>query len=117
MNTFVHRRACGQPLHAQTTACPHCGAPQQQPDAAALPSVGSPALAIVSCATGVLTLVALLSDEIPVDRDELLGGLVLTLTAITCGVLSVYHQKPGRFAAVVGLVTAGIGLLICIANL
>ncbi|MNV51928.1 hypothetical protein D3C71_1439940 [compost metagenome] len=66
---------------------------------------------------GVLTLLGLLSDGSPADRDELLGGFCLSLIAIVCGALSIYHQKPGRAAAVVGLVTAGIALLICLANL
>ncbi|MNL25592.1 hypothetical protein D3C87_1470780 [compost metagenome] len=66
---------------------------------------------------GVLTLLGLLSDGSPADRDELLGGFCLSLIAVVCGALSIYHQKPGRVAAVVGLVTAGIALLICLANL
>lgn len=117
MNTFVHCRACGQPLHAQAAACPYCGAPQQQPAAAVLPPTGSPTLAIASCVIGVLTLLAVLTDGFPADRDELLGGFGLTLTAIVCGGLCLHHQKPGRAAAVVGLVTAGVSLLICLTNL
>jgi len=115
---LVHCRECGQPLHVEATACPHCGAPQRD---AANGVVSKPAsglvLAIVSCVLGVLTLLGLLSDGSAADRDELLGGFCLSLIAIACGVLSIYHQKPGRIVAVVGLVTAGIALLICLANL
>lgn len=118
METFVHCRACGQPLHAQAGACPYCGAPQQLPAVAVLRPAGSPALAVVSCVVdGVLVLLAVLPDGAPSDRDELVGGFGLALTAIVCGVLSIYHQKPGRIAAVVGLGAVGIGLPICIANL
>ncbi|BEP54064.1 MULTISPECIES: hypothetical protein [unclassified Variovorax] len=118
MEISVYCRACGEPLHALAMACPHCGAPQPNvAGGAASKPAGSPVLAIVSCVLGVLTLLGLLSDGSPADRDELLGGFFLSLIAIVCGVLSIYHQKPGRVAAVVGLVTAGIGLLICLANL
>jgi hypothetical protein len=117
LEKFVHCRVCGQPLHAQAGACPYCGAPQSQAVAAIPTPAGSPALAIVSCVVGALVLPAVLADGTPPDHDELLGGFGLALTAIVCGVLSTYHQKPGRTAAVIGLVTAGIGLLICIANL
>lgn len=113
MTTFVHCRACGQPLHVQATACPYCGAPQQPVGAAPTPA-GSPALAIVSCVSGVLMLLAVLPDGAPSDQDELVGGIGLALTAIVCGVLSIYHQKASRAAAVAGLVTAGIGLLVCL---
>ncbi|MCY1199123.1 hypothetical protein D9M72_105190 [compost metagenome] len=118
MEISVYCRACGEPLHVQATACPHCGAPQ--PSAAGVTfsnPAGGPVLAIVSCVLGVLTLLGLLSDGSPADRDELLGGFCLSLIAIVCGALSIYHQKPGGVAAVVGLVTAGIALLICLANL
>lgn len=109
MTSFVHCRACGQPLHAQAAACPYCGAPQQQqPAAAVLASTGSLALAIVSCVIGVLTLLAVMTDGLPADRDELLGGFGLALTVIVCGGSCFYHQKPGRAVAVIGLVTAGI---------
>ncbi|MBJ2154580.1 hypothetical protein [Variovorax sp. IB41] len=116
MTTFAHCRACGQSLHTRAAVCPYCGAPQQQVVAAS-PSAGSPALGIVSCVLGVLMLLAVLTDGFPSDRDELLGAFGLTLTAVICAGLSTYHQKPGRIAAAVGLVAAGIGLLICIANL
>lgn len=116
--TFVHCRACGEPLHVQATACPHCGAPQPSADVPAVSKpAGNPAPSIVSCVTGALMLLAVMSDGFPSDRDELLGALSLSLIAIVCGALSIHHQKPGRTAAVVGLVTAGIALLICLANL
>ena len=118
MSTVAYCRACGEPLHEQATTCPYCGAPQQlQPTMAASASPGSPALAIVSCVLGVLMLLAVLTDGFPSDRDELLGAFGLTLTGVVCAGLSIHHQKPGRISAAVGLVTAGIGLLICIANL
>ena len=118
MTALVHCRACREPLHALAMACPHCGAPRPNATAGAVAKpAGGPALAIVSCVLGVLTLLGLLSDGSPADRDELLGGFSLSLIAIVCGALSIYHQKPGRTAAVVGLVTAGIALLICLANL
>ncbi|QFZ83521.1 DUF4190 domain-containing protein [Variovorax paradoxus] len=118
MKGLVHCRACGEPLHVQATACPHCGAPQRDAASGAVSkSAGGLVLAIVSCVLGVLTLLGLLSDGGPADRDELLGGLCLSLIAIVCGALSIYHQKPGRTAAVVGLVTAGAALLVCLANL
>ncbi|TSD56422.1 DUF4190 domain-containing protein [Variovorax sp. KBS0712] len=117
MTGLVHCRGCAQRLHAEAAACPHCGAPQAgaTPDIVSKPA-GSPVLAIVSCVLGVLTLLGLLSDGSPADRDELLGGFCLSLIAIVCGALSIYHQKPGRTAAVVGLVTAGIGLLVCLGS-
>ncbi|BEP70900.1 MULTISPECIES: hypothetical protein [unclassified Variovorax] len=118
MTALVHCRACGEPLHALAMACPRCGAPQPNvAGGAASKPAGSPVLAIVSCVLGVLTLLGLLSDGSPADRDELLGALGFSLGATVCGALSIYHQKPGRTAAVVGLVTAGISLLVCLANL
>ncbi|MDP9996469.1 hypothetical protein J2W28_006952 [Variovorax boronicumulans] len=118
METSVFCRACGQSLRLKAAACPHCGAPQHlQPTTTASAPPGSPALAIVSCVLGVLMLLAVLTDGFPSDRDELLGAFGLTLTAVVCAGLSIYHRNPGRIAAVGGLVTAGIGLLICIANL
>lgn len=118
MTALVHCRACGEPLHVRATACPHCGAPQRDAaDSAAAKPAGGAVLPIVSCVLGALTVLGLLSDGSPADRDELLGGFCLSLIAIVCGALSIYHQKPGRPAAVVGLVTAGIALLICLTNL
>jgi hypothetical protein len=114
MTTFVHCRECGQPLHAQAGACPYCGAPQQQQQPVAAVSVpaGSPMLTIASCVVGAVALLATLADGFPSDREELRGGFGVALAAIACGVLSIYHLKPGRVAAVVGLVTAAIGSLI-----
>jgi hypothetical protein len=115
MEAFVYCRACGQSLHAQAAACPYCGAPQLL--APSLRPPGSPALGIVACVVGVLVLMAMLADGAPPDNDELCGAIGLALVAIVCGVLSIYYRRPGHAAAVVGLATAGVGLLIALSNL
>ena len=109
----VYCRGCGKSIHADAVSCPHCGAQQLTTGAVS----GSPALAIVSCVMGVLLIISILLADAAWDHDAFVGGTALSLLALVCGALSLHQQNPSKSTAVIGLVTAGISLLICIGNL
>lgn len=75
------------------------------------------ALSITACVIGVITLLSALGVNSLWSRDEVIGVVFLSLIAAVCGGLSLFHQKPSKSTAVIGLVLAGMSLLICVGNL
>ena len=116
MTDLAYCRGCGEKIHREAPACPQCGAPQT----AALPSAalatGNPALAIVSCVVGIVALLAVGMDDSEMDRDTLVGGYLFVSVALVCGCFSLHYRTRGFAAAVVGLVTAGISLLLLLGS-
>ncbi len=110
--SFNYCRGCGQQIHPQAPACPHCGAPQTLD-----PPIrrGSIAPAIASCVFGCAALLGALSAD-EWGRDEVIGLLGFVLIAVVCGVIELTQQKASRATAIVGLTTAGIALLIGISS-
>lgn len=114
VSNLIYCRGCGAQIHETATSCPKCGAMQVQTSKANLND--HTALSITSCVLGVVVLIGAFGVDAPWDRDEVVGTVFLVLIASICGGLSLHQEKPSKSTAVIGLVTAGIGLLICIGN-
>jgi hypothetical protein len=100
-------RHCGQSLHLTATACPKCGA--IQPDAPS--SKTTAALAIVAVTLAALTTAMVVLNDEPWDSDSRLGGAMFAIAAAVCGAISLHQRRPGKPAAIVSMVLAGVTLL------
>ena len=115
MSNLIYCRGCGVQIHETALSCPKCGAVQES--FKEVSRNHHTALSITSCVVGVLVLFGALGVDAPWSRDEVIGTVFLVLIASICGGLSLSQEKPSKSTAVIGLVLAGISLLICIGNL
>jgi hypothetical protein len=116
-------RGCGQLIHSSALSCPSCGAVQsamsQAVPIAPMQPTNSPqtTLGIVSCVLGAVMFALVWSaSDAPWGHDEWIGFVFLLLIAGGCSSVSLFTQKPRQITAVIGLVCAGLGLLIAIGN-
>lgn len=113
--TMAFCRGCGKEIHESAPLCPQCGAPQavngtpqqktEHPHWTAITSL------IVAC---FLLLASVGIDK--ADKDQLIGGAAFAAVSIMLGVINLQQQRAGKTMAIVAIVLASIGLLICLGS-
>lgn len=110
MSEFLYCRGCGKQLHSSAPACPNCGTPQMSHSAGVRNA--SPALGIISCIFGIiLFLLAIANLDYVIETEDTLAAMLLFIPALVCGVACLVQKKSGKTAAIVGLVTASLGMI------
>lgn len=109
-------RGCGVQIHEEAPTCPHCGAPQAPKATSSEGEVGSPWIAWTALPFSLLALGSLFADD-SFSRDEIVGGCVAGVIAVTLPIISLAQKRPGKTIAIVALVTGLIGLLAAVGHL
>jgi hypothetical protein len=116
--TMIFCRGCGKQIHETAPTCPGCGAVQD-----AVPvATGTPAastghwMSITSLVAGIFCLLCTFDDS-GWDRDEVTGFLLVLITSVALGALSLGQRKAGKRMAVAGVVVSAIALLLFLGSL
>lgn len=110
---------CGKELHETAPMCPHCGKPQKVRAAAQFADAGAKVgplwAAITSLVLGILAVLAEISNS-GADSDTTGGSALFAIVGLVLGIVSLNISKRGRGMAVAGIVTAVVGLCLCLSN-
>ncbi|WP_454773534.1 zinc ribbon domain-containing protein [Janthinobacterium tructae] len=107
---------CGKQIHESAPTCPHCGGVQRGHPPATATSEGPVWMAIVALVSGILCVLALLSDE-AMDEEMMLGLFLFSLAGIVFGAISIKNYIAGKKMAITAVVLSSISFLALIGML
>lgn len=114
--TMIFCSCCGKQLHESAPTCPHCGGVQRRQASAPVKGEGPVWLAIVALVSGIICVLALLSDE-PMDEETVLGLFLFSLTGMIVGAISIKKYIAGKKMAIAAVVLSSISFLALIGML
>ena len=110
---------CGKELHETAPMCPHCGKPQKAGAAAHVTHTDAKAGPLWAAITSLVLGVLCVLDEIGnsgADSDTTAGCVLFAIVGLVLGIVSLNISKRGKGMAIAGIVTAVIGLGLCLSN-
>lgn len=110
---MVFCRGCSKEIHETAPSCPQCGAIQA---VATKSAEQSGWMSIVSAILAGFAFLGSLGVEGPHDRDAILGVVILGVSSLILGAMSLQQRKPLKTLAIVSVTFAALGLLILLGN-
>lgn len=113
-------RGCGQSIHETATSCPHCGATQGLQLTQALEPDGTLWLSVPALVLGITSVLGLIgvgadADQTgAIDKDAVIGLLMLAVPGLVLGMVGATRQARGRGMSISAIVLTCVCLLAAI---